>query len=420
MSMDALRPAATIRRLAVPTLVATLILATPADAAVYRTSNFVVTAPSDSIARQVGKTAEKWRKRLALQWLGKEMPRWYKPCKVRVKVGQIGAGGATTFSFDRGHVFGWNMRVQGSLERILDSVVPHEVSHTIFASHFRRPLPRWADEGAATLVEHETEKRVQQERLKQAMKNGRQIPLRRLLPMKDYPRGMRQVLLLYAEGFSLADYLVQNGGRTRYLRFLEDAYRNGWDRALKRNYGVESVEDLEKIWKGWFMAGSPRLDVNRGEMVASKSKSSTSSRLSGVVVRSQTPPTPPAPPLAKGGMEELDLKSSPNAPDPKRGGRKHSTGTLRSVSPVSDGRRRTLNDGWVPIQRGTDSQSILQRGTDRQSVRHRRAGGFPAKDSAATASRGKTRPLPAGGARSPRDANSEWSSFPDRRSPVRP
>ena len=66
----------------------------------------------------------------------------------------LGAGGATSFVFEHGEVFGWRMTIQGSLVRILDSVLPHEVTHTIFATHFRQPLPRWADEGACTTVEH--------------------------------------------------------------------------------------------------------------------------------------------------------------------------------------------------------------------------------------------------------------------------
>src|SRR5688572_5171144 len=116
-----------------------LVSSASAEAGEYRTANFVVTAPTDEIAEQVGKTAEFYRDYLAEQWLGKRLPRWYKPCTISVKVGQMGAGGATTFSFDRGEVFGWRMTVQGSLERILDSVIPHEVNHTIFACHFRRP-----------------------------------------------------------------------------------------------------------------------------------------------------------------------------------------------------------------------------------------------------------------------------------------
>ena len=225
--------------------------------ATYSTPNFVVHAPTAEAAEQVGKTAEHFRSELAVAWLGKELPQWYRPCPIKVKVGQIGAGGATTFSFDRGEVFGWRMRVQGSLERILDSVVPHEVSHTIFASHFRRPLPRWADEGAATLIEHASERRRQQMMLKQVWNTKRRIPLRRLLSIKEYPQDMRNVLTLYAEGYSLANFLVQAGGKSRYLKFLDDAHRQGWDRSLQQNYEVDTVEELDKRWSGWVIAGSP-------------------------------------------------------------------------------------------------------------------------------------------------------------------
>ena len=67
------------------------------------------------------------------------------------------------------------MNVQGSLERILDSVLPHEITHTIFATHFGRPLPRWADEGACTTVEHSTERRKQEQLLIQFLTSNRGI-----------------------------------------------------------------------------------------------------------------------------------------------------------------------------------------------------------------------------------------------------
>ena len=240
-----------------------------APAATVRTPNFLVTAPSAEIAEQCGKVAEYYRKSIAEDWLGAEMKRWYKPCTLSVKVGQIGAGGATTFAFDRGEVFGWRMNVQGSLERILDSVIPHEVSHTILACHFRRPLPRWADEGAATLIEHESERRRQALLLQQVWKTSQRIPLRKLLSIKEYPRDMQHVLTLYAEGYSLADFLVQAGGKTRYLQFLDAAHRQGWDRAIEQHYSLEGVDDLESRWNNWVMAGSPRLNIPSGTQLAS-------------------------------------------------------------------------------------------------------------------------------------------------------
>ena len=53
------------------------------------------------------------------------MPDWYRPCVMNVQVGpHLGAGGATTFLFDRGEVYGWRMNIQGLAERVLDSVLP--------------------------------------------------------------------------------------------------------------------------------------------------------------------------------------------------------------------------------------------------------------------------------------------------------
>lgn len=236
--------------------------------ATYTTQNFVVNAPTPEFAKQVGDLAEEYRDQIAIEWLGKKLPRWYKPCPVTVKVGQIGAGGATSFCFDRGEVFGWKMNIQGSEERILDSVLPHEISHTIFACHFRRPLPRWADEGAATLVEHDSERQRQEMLLNQVIRTTQRIPLKQLLSMKEYPRDMQQVLTLYAEGYSLASFLVQQGGKARYLKFLEDAHNGSWDEAIARHYSHKDTATLEKNWTGWIMAGMPALKRKDGAVLA--------------------------------------------------------------------------------------------------------------------------------------------------------
>ena len=242
-----------------------------AQAAQYRTENFVVNAPTAEIARQVAETAERSRKELAVEWLGRELPKWYRRCPVKVQVGQMGAGGATTFTFDRGEVAGWNMRVQGTLERVLDSVIPHEVSHTIFASHFRRPLPRWADEGAATLIEHASERKRQEVMLERVINTSKRIPLQRLLAMKEYPSDMQQVYTLYAEGYSLANFLVQqhgSQGKAVFLQFIQDAHKYGWQKAIAKHYEFEGIAALEQEWTGWVLAGSPARRRPEGEALA--------------------------------------------------------------------------------------------------------------------------------------------------------
>lgn len=267
-------------------------------AADFATDNFTVSAPTREIAQQVGTAAEYFRREIAREWLGYELPRWYAKCPIRVKVGQIGAGGQTTFNFHPSkdgpaEVCDWNMQIQGSLERILDSVLPHEVSHTIFACHFRRPLPRWADEGAATLVEHESERRRQVLTVEQVINTKRKIPLRQLLQMKEYPTDMQNVMTLYAEGYSLAYLLVQEGGRSRYLEFLEEAHQHGWDKAIKKHYRYAGVDGLEQRWKEWVLAGSPDVERNPAQLVAdNKNRNRKRPAEPGTTLRGQSPDEP--------------------------------------------------------------------------------------------------------------------------------
>ena len=237
--------------------------------ATYQTPNFTVTAPTAEIAEQVGRAAEEYRRDLAIFWLERPLPNWSRPCTLRVRPGTMGAGGETKFQFAGGEVLNWSMYVQGSMERILDSVLPHEVNHTIFACHFRRPLPRWADEGAATLFEHRSEQVKQLGLLNQIIKSDREfISLRNLLTMTEYPKGYRPMLILYAEGYALADFLVQQGGRQRYLKFLADGERLGWPEAIKTNYHHGGVESLQTNWRSWVLAGMPKLRVPDGQMLA--------------------------------------------------------------------------------------------------------------------------------------------------------
>ncbi len=69
----------------------------------YETANFVVqNAPSPELAQKFCETAEKCRREMALLWLGRTIPNWSEKCAVRVRMGQMGAGGATTFVFQNG------------------------------------------------------------------------------------------------------------------------------------------------------------------------------------------------------------------------------------------------------------------------------------------------------------------------------
>jgi len=229
-----------------------------AIAAGYKTANFVVSAPTAALAKEIGDQAELCRRDLALEWIGKELPPWSQPCPIHAQVApRLGAGGATSFVFDRGEVFNWKMNIQGSRERILDSVLPHEVTHTIFASHFRKPLPRWADEGACTTVEHRSEIDKQERSLIQFLRTGRGIPFKQMFAMTEYPQ---DVMPLYAQGHSTAQWLIAARGRAEFLNFLADGmHDDNWQRAVHDHYGFNDLLAMQNAWNNWVREGRPAI-----------------------------------------------------------------------------------------------------------------------------------------------------------------
>jgi hypothetical protein len=280
----------------------------------YRSNNFVVNAPTSEMAEQIGRAAEKYRRELAQDWLGHEMPNWGQPCPITAQVGDhLGAGGATSFVFEHGEVFGWRMTIQGSQLRILDSVLPHEVTHTVFATHFRQPLPRWADEGACTTVEHASEKAKQQTMLIDFLRTGRGIPFSRMFAMKEYPH---DVMPLYSQGFSVARYLVAQGGKHKFLEFLADGLRDeNWARATRQHYDISDLAALQNDWLNWVRKGSPALDAPKDgpALVAVKGPGPTDARVrpeANLIYRAGTLGTDlPGPSDAKDARAESDGQS---------------------------------------------------------------------------------------------------------------
>jgi hypothetical protein len=255
----------------------------------FRTPNFTVDAPTAEIAKKIGQYAEHYRKEKAIQWLGREMPQWPEPCPIEVTVTMNGAGGATSFAFDRGQVLGQNMHIEGSYERLVNSVLPHEVTHTVFAYYFRCPVPRWADEGGSVLSEDDVERGRHDRMVRDKLNAGRAIPLRRLLPLKDYPNDMENVMSLYAEGFSVTDFLVSQSSRPEFLKFIADGMRSGWDDAAKVHYQYENVNALEEAW----LAQLRKTKKQRAGTLASNSEAAEVEQTGRVVERRTSLPVQP-------------------------------------------------------------------------------------------------------------------------------
>jgi hypothetical protein len=197
------------------------------------------------------------------------------------------------------------MQIQGPLDRLIYSVLPHEITHTVFAYHFKNPVPRWADEGGSVLSEDDLERDRHDKLVRSILNKNQQIPMRTLLGLKEYPQ---QVMCLYAQGYSMSDYLVKRSNRQHFLNFVGAGMQYGWDQAAKSHYGHNSVDELEQAWlknlrdskkqpQDAIFAQNPKTNVNPA-----------SANFTGKTVRLTVPPAQPLDPqpIARGAMPTPD------------------------------------------------------------------------------------------------------------------
>src|SRR5690606_20067900 len=83
-----------------------------AQPASITTRNFVVQAATADLAKQIASEAERFRRELAIEWLGRELPPWHQRCPIYARVHpRLGAGGVTSFRFHGRVPYDWHMEI---------------------------------------------------------------------------------------------------------------------------------------------------------------------------------------------------------------------------------------------------------------------------------------------------------------------
>jgi hypothetical protein len=239
-------------------------LSAPAFGGSFRTRNFIVTADTRDLAREIGERAEGCRKHFALDWLGTELPPWDEPCLVSAAVGDgLKVRGRTTFLFDEERPTRWEMQVEGPRLVLLRSVVPHEVMHAIFTTHFGRRLPWWAEEGACVSVEHGQDRADLERLVPNQLDLGNVMMLEQMFSLRQYPGSS---LSSYAQGYSLVSFLLEQGGKRRFAAFLGDGIESAnWPAAAQIHYGHATLQALQDAWLAWTAPA-----IRAGTMLAAK------------------------------------------------------------------------------------------------------------------------------------------------------
>lgn len=226
---------------------------------VLETANFrIYHTQSAAFGEQAARIAEHTRATMMKRWFGTTGDAWTPKCDLylhataqdyhRTTHAPEASPGHSSFNFDRGNhrLLGRRMDLRCDNPTVLTAVLPHETTHTVLASGFDAPVPRWADEGMAVL----SEPRPQIERHLQQLPRLRQehalFSMAQLLQMNEYPPNY--VASFYAQGVSVVEYLTSLKGPRVFGQFLREGMEHGYEPALRRYYGMQSLTDLDHRW----------------------------------------------------------------------------------------------------------------------------------------------------------------------------
>ena len=109
-------------------------------------------------------------------------------------------------------------------------------------------MPRWADEGASLLSEDQRELTRHDQIATDLLARRGELPLGRLFVIEDYPKDL---MSFYGQGYSISRFLIEMGGRPRFLRFVRDGLKDGWDSATRVHYQLADVRELDRAWRAW-------------------------------------------------------------------------------------------------------------------------------------------------------------------------
>ncbi len=228
--------------------------------AVAETTNFrIFHNQTAEYAEMVAKVAETTRSAMQRQWFGKVSEDWNPRCDIYLyattdaysqaaKV-RPDSPGNTTYVRKGSTVVSRRIDLHVDDPNVLSNVLPHETTHAILVGRFGPfDLPRWADEGLATLGEPSDSVARWLRNAQQYRQSGQTFSAQQLLQLPDWPED-RLLVSFYAHSISLVDFLCKQKGRDVFVRFLSDSLRIGDVAALKKHYGFQSYQDLDARWR---------------------------------------------------------------------------------------------------------------------------------------------------------------------------
>jgi len=207
--------------------------------------NFVVLAPDKELALDVLARAETWRSKIALRWLGEELPPSIGRATIRVELSD-NRDEASTWVVNDPDLGRHRVHLIGTREVLTGGALAHELVHVILGTQYPRRLPPWIEEGIASSYDELRRKQIRRAVLAHFAERGSWPPVAQLL---DLRRINRRDQTAYTASASLTEFLLTRGDEARLLKFARAGQRDGWNAALDRHYGLRNVQELQAAWQ---------------------------------------------------------------------------------------------------------------------------------------------------------------------------
>ena len=235
---------------------------------VETTANFRVFHNDAVMGPAVARMAEKLRSKQLQLWTGKtKATHWRVPCDVYLygsqermilMTGGHSKAGSAVIRPSRlspGRILRRKVNLAADDHALMRSTLPHEITHLVLGDLLGGDVPRWANEGAATLAESKGKQNYYRRVVRRFMRVKQVYGDADLMAMKAYPEGRYQHLF-YAQSSAIVRYLLSRRPRTSFVNFLKRAQKHGYPWALLRTYGLTDFEELSQGWKGRIIRGN--------------------------------------------------------------------------------------------------------------------------------------------------------------------
>ncbi len=210
-----------------------------------KNKNFTVVALK-GYSQKVLDIAEKARKDISTKWLGEVLIDGIGFTHINVDKKKNEQQGFTMLSGGRKVLRGYNRMFITCGDKYLEYTIIHEVGHAVLNVKYPN-LPLWVHEGICTQYDYPDKLINFEMSIIQAHQRNVKINLKELFELK---RINPSDIKAYAVSHSIVKMFTSNGGNiSKFMEFVDHAKTVGWDASLKKYYRVNSIDELQSLWK---------------------------------------------------------------------------------------------------------------------------------------------------------------------------